>query len=107
MWLRSSVWSRKSFDTSEVIEQALKDGRAEAARDELDILRNSGVAEDFSVLIGAATAGHAIESHSMDRESTGLTRYITRPMPILMGALVLITLFFIFVLSRNLTRVGQ
>jgi signal transduction histidine kinase len=90
--------------TSERIEQALREGRTGDARNELETFRNSGVAEDFSVLTGAATAGHAIESQSMDRESTGLSRYITRPMSISMGALVLITLFFIFVLSRNLTR---
>ena len=85
--------------TSEVIEQALKDGRAGDARNELEMLRNSGVAEDFSNLINTTTADHKVESHSRDQEAFGLTRYIARLMPILMGALVLITLFFIFVLS--------
>ena len=90
--------------TSELIEQALRDGRAGDARNELEMLRNSGVAEDFSTLIVAATADHKIESHSMDREATGLSRYVTKLMPILMGVLVLTTLFFIFVLSRKLNR---
>ncbi|MFC1695155.1 sensor histidine kinase [Pseudomonadota bacterium] len=90
--------------TSERIEQALREGRTGDARNELEMLRNSGVAEDFSILIVAATADHKVESHSMDQEAFGLTRYITRLMPILIVALVLITLFFIFVLSRNLTR---
>ena len=89
---------------SEVIEQALREGRSADARNELEMLRNSGVAEDFSNLINTTTADHKVESHSRDQEAFGLTRYIARLMPILMGALVLITLIFIFVLSRNLTR---
>jgi signal transduction histidine kinase len=68
------------------------------------MLRKSGVAEDFSILVVAAAADHKAESHSRDQEAFGLTRYIARLMPILMGVLVLTTLFFIFGMSRKLNR---
>ncbi|MFC1719940.1 sensor histidine kinase [Pseudomonadota bacterium] len=90
--------------TSELIEQALKEGRAGDARHELEMLRNSGAADYFNILIIAAVADQNVELHSVDLQATGHSRYIAKIMPALMGALVLITLFFIFVLSRNLTR---
>ncbi len=71
MWLKSNSLVEKIIRTSELIEQALKEGRAGDARNELDMLRNSGFADYFSILIVAATADQKVESHELDREAYG------------------------------------
>jgi len=90
--------------TGEVTEQALKEGRAGAARDELAKLKNSGFADYFNILIDAAMADQRAYARRLEREADGFTHYVSRFLPVFMTALVITTLFFIFVLSRHLTR---
>ena len=90
--------------TGEQVEQALKEGRPGDARNELDRLRSAGFADRFNSLVVAATSKQKPESQILDRGGTALTRDITRYLPILMVALVIITFFIIVFFSRHLTR---
>jgi two-component system OmpR family sensor kinase len=90
--------------TSELIEQALSEGRNGDARNELDTLIKSGIVDDFNALIVAATADQKVDSWNEDRKATGLIGRVVNLLPILMTALVIIIFLFILVLSRHLTN---
>lgn len=89
--------------TSEPIEQALKDGRIEDARHQLEMFRNSGRADYLNILVAAATTDQKIKAAGKEREATALSLSIAKLMPVLLAVLVVVTLFFIFNLSRHLT----
>ncbi len=74
------------------------------ARHELEAFRNSGYADYFKILIAAATADQKMKALGKDRLATSLSLSIAKIMPVLLAVLVVIALFFIFILSRHLTR---
>jgi signal transduction histidine kinase len=90
--------------SSELIEQALKDGRFGDARSELDSLRNAGFTDTFISLVAAATSDQILQSQRMGWGAKVLTRDITAFLPILAAAVVITTLFIITFFSRRLAR---
>jgi signal transduction histidine kinase len=87
-----------------LIEQALKDGRSQVARAELDRLRNAGFADNFINLINAASSDQRLQLRNMGEEVPQLIRKINTLMPILLVVLMTLTFMIAFMLSRHLTR---
>ncbi len=85
-----------------LIYQALSDGRAEDASDELDRLRSTGVSSYFSTLTLAAIEQQKSKARSADLEAISLAQYITNALPIFMSMLVIVTLLIIVLFSRSL-----
>ncbi len=90
--------------SSALIDQALRDGETKIAADELNRLRNTGVARYFSSLVITAFDEQKREARNADRDAVALASYITNLLPVFMSVLVVITLFVIFMFSRSLTR---
>jgi signal transduction histidine kinase len=90
--------------SSELINQALEEGRTGDAADELHKLRSTGVAGYFSNLVITAFDEQKREARNADRDAVALASYITNLLPVFMSVLVIITLFVIFLFSRSLTR---
>jgi signal transduction histidine kinase len=89
---------------SALINQALVEGRADDASDELNKLRGTGVAAYFSSLIIAAINEQKREARRVDQDAIALAHHITDLLPIFMYALVIITLLVMYLLSRSITR---
>lgn len=90
--------------TSVLVEQSMNEGRVTDARNELELLRNSGFTDEFNTLIRIAMADLKAESQKVNQRSTALTVDVANFLPMVMTLMVIITLFLIFVLSRRLTR---
>ena len=89
---------------SALINQAMVEGRADDASDELNKLRGTGVAAYFSSLIIAAINEQKREARRVDQDAIALAHHITDLLPIFMYALVIITLLVMYLLSRSITR---
>lgn len=87
-----------------LIHTALADGRQADGANELDRLRNSGVAGHFSGLIESAIADQRREVRLADEKAIALAEYVSRVLPAVMSILVVLTLLAVFVFSRSLRR---
>ena len=86
------------------IRQALAEGRKGDAGDELNRLRSTGVAGNFSSMITAAIDEQKRKARSADQDAIALARYITNLLPVIMSVLVIVTLLVLFLFSRSLAR---
>ena len=90
--------------TNERIEQALREGRNGDARNELGMLRKSGIVDDFNALIVVAAADQKVDSWNGGPKANGLIGRIVNLLPNLMTVLVILIFLVILVLSRHLTH---
>ena len=87
--------------TSQLIGQALNEGRTDDARNALEQFKNSGFADSFNALIIAAMADQTFEPPSEDREASELIQAVAEWAPVLMTGLVVIIFLLNLVLSRR------
>jgi two-component system OmpR family sensor kinase len=90
--------------TGMLIEQALKDGRAQIARAELAKLINAGFVDNFINLLNAASSDHRLQLQNMGQEVPQLVRKLNTLMPIFLMVLITFTFLIAFTLSRRLNR---
>jgi len=87
--------------TSQLIGQALNEGRTDDASNALEQFKNTGFADSFNALIIAAMADQTLEPPSENREASELIQAVAKWAPFLMTGLVVIIFLLNFVLSRR------